>query len=95
MVEYNTLKSTDIKYGTNNFLEVARKEIEGAEFISLSKGYFLPDGTKRYKAGIGFPDDGATPKRLADAVMEMAKAGKKKSAQAEALAKEAEEITRE
>jgi len=72
MVEYTTLKSTDIKYGNNNFLEVARKEIEGNEFISISKGYFLPDGNKRYKSGIGFPDEDLLPQKFADAIVAMA-----------------------
>ena len=68
MVEYTTLKSEEIKYGNNNFLEVARKSIEGNEFISISKGYFLPDGTKRYKGGIGFPDEEGVAEKLVDAV---------------------------
>ncbi len=68
MVEYNTLKSEEIKYGNNNFIEVARKEIDGNEFISISKGYFLPDGNKRYKGGIGFPDEGDTAVAIAKAI---------------------------
>ncbi len=68
MVEYNTLKSEEIKYGNNNFIEVARKEIDGNEFISISKGYFLPDGNKRYKGGIGFPDEGDTAVSIAKAI---------------------------
>ena len=71
MVEYNTLKSEEVKYGNNNFIEVARKEIDGNEFISISKGYFLPDGNKRYKGGIGFPDEGDTAVAIAKAVENM------------------------
>ena len=57
MVEYETVKTEEYKYGNNNFIELARKKVEGNEFISLSKGYFTPDGRKRYKGGIGFPDE--------------------------------------
>lgn len=88
MVEYTTIKSTEIKYGNNNFLEVARKEIEGNEFISLSKGYFLPDGTKRYKSGIGFPDENKLPQQLADAIVQMGEATKTIKETAEELVEE-------
>ena len=55
MVEFETKKSEEIKFGRNSFLEVARKVAktdEGEnEFISISKGFFLPDGTKRFAKG--------------------------------------------
>jgi len=92
MVEYTTIKSTELKYGNNNFLEVARKEIEGNEFISLSKGYFLPNGNKRYKSGIGFPDENGLPQKLADAIIQMAEPTKTIKETAEELTKEATEV---
>lgn len=58
MPDYTTLKSDEYKYG-NNFIEISRKKIEEAEFISLSKGYYTRAGDKKYKNGIGFPDDKA------------------------------------
>jgi hypothetical protein len=58
MPEYTTLKADEYKYG-NNFIEVARKKIEEAEFISISKGYYTRAGDKKYKGGLGFPDDKA------------------------------------
>ena len=55
MVEFETLKSEEIKFGRNSFIEIARKVAktdEGEnEFISISKGFFLPDGTKRFSKG--------------------------------------------
>lgn len=56
-VEYETLKIETINYGTNNFIEVAKKRApNGNVFISLSKGWYPAQSTeKRYKAGIGFP----------------------------------------
>ncbi|MCK4327909.1 MAG: hypothetical protein KAW41_05600 [Candidatus Diapherotrites archaeon] len=92
MVDYTTIKSTEIKYGNNNFLEVARKEIEGNEFISLSKGYFLPNGNKRYKSGIGFPDENALPQQLADAILQMASTTKTIKETAKELAAETTEV---
>jgi len=61
MVEFQTVKSEEIKFGKNNFLEVARKKAvadEGEnEFIAISRGFFLPDGTKRFKKSLALPDD--------------------------------------
>ncbi len=61
MVEFETLKSEEIKFGRNNFLEIARKKAiadDGEnEFISISRGFFAPDGTKRFKKSIALPDD--------------------------------------
>ncbi|MDD5317606.1 MAG: hypothetical protein PHF51_02620 [Candidatus ainarchaeum sp.] len=55
--EYETIKLETVNYGTNNFIEVAKKKApNGNLFISISKGWY-PKGTteKRYRAGIGFP----------------------------------------
>ncbi len=55
MVEFETVKAEEIKFGRNSFIEIARKIAktdEGEnEFISISKGFFLPDGTKRFSRG--------------------------------------------
>jgi hypothetical protein len=56
MPEYETKDAKEYKYG-NNFIEIARKRIEEAEFISISKGFYNKAGEKRYKGGIGFPDE--------------------------------------
>lgn len=60
-VRFETLSAEKIPFGKNNFLEVARKKAiteEGnAEFISVSRGYFLPDGSEKYKKSITIPDD--------------------------------------
>ena len=55
-VEFQTVKSEEIKFGKNNFLEIARKKAitqDGEnEFLAISRGFFLPDGTKRFKKSI-------------------------------------------
>ena len=60
-VEFQTVKAEEVKFGKNNFLEIARKKAitnEGEnEFIAISRGFFLPDGTKKFKKSIALPDD--------------------------------------
>ncbi len=63
MVEFETIKAEEVKFGKNNFLEVARKKAKSEEgeneFIAISRGFFLPDGTKRFKKSLAIPDDPA------------------------------------
>lgn len=74
MVEFETIKSEDIKFGRNSFIEIARKKAkteEGEnEFISISKGFFLPDGAKRYSRGknVSVPNDSEVIVALAKAL---------------------------
>jgi len=60
-VDFITISAEKIPFGRNNFIEVARKKAvtgEGEnEFISLSRGYYLPDGTERFKKSVTIPDD--------------------------------------
>ena len=60
-VEFETVKQEEMKFGKNNFLEIARKKAvteEGEnEFISISRGFFLPDGSKRFKKSLAIPDN--------------------------------------
>ncbi len=60
-VQFETVKAEEIKFGRNNFLEVARKKAttdQGEnEFIAISRGFFLPDGTKKFKRSIAIPDE--------------------------------------
>jgi len=59
-VEFETLKAEKKEFGRNNFIEVARKKAKTAdgenEFISVSRGYFLPDGSERFKKSLTIPD---------------------------------------
>ena len=61
MVEFETLKAEEVAFGRNNFIEVSRKKArtdEGEnEFIAVSRGYYLPDGSKRWKASIALPTE--------------------------------------
>ena len=61
MVEFETIKAEYVKFGRNNFIEIARKKAIGEngdrEFVSIGRGYYLPDDTKRWKASITLPDE--------------------------------------
>jgi len=74
-VEFKTVKAEEIKFGKNNFLEVARKKAitgEGEnEFIAISRGFFLPDGTKRFKKSITVPDDDTIKDFIASKIKEL------------------------
>ncbi len=60
-VQFETIKSEKVNFGRNNFLEVARKRAKTSdgtnEFISVSRGYYLPDKTERFKRSLTIPDD--------------------------------------
>lgn len=75
MVEFETVRAEEIKFGKNNFLEIARKkavaETGENEFISISRGFFLPDGTKRFKKSIAIPDEKSVREFVATKVQEV------------------------
>lgn len=60
-VEFKTIESEEIKFGKNNFLEIARKKAVASdsesEFLSLSRGFFAKDGTKRFRRSLALPDE--------------------------------------
>jgi len=61
MVSFETIKSEEIKFGNNNFLEIARKKAVTEEgentFISISRGFITPTGEKRYRKSFTVPLD--------------------------------------
>ena len=60
-IDFITIDANKISFGRNNFIEVARKKAvtdEGEnEFISISRGYYLPDGSERFKKSLTIPDE--------------------------------------
>ena len=60
-MEYETILSEYVDYGRNKFIEVSKKCVmpEKAIFVNISKGYYTPDGGKRYQRSIGFPPEEA------------------------------------
>ena len=71
-VQFETLNAEEIKFGRNSFIEIARKKAktdEGEnEFISISKGFFMPDGEKRFSKGknVSLPCESEVIDELAD-----------------------------
>ena len=69
MVRFDTIKAEEVRFGANdkNFVEIARKKAvsetpEGAtenEFVSISRGYYTPDGQKRFRNSVAIPPDKA------------------------------------
>jgi hypothetical protein len=75
-VEFETVTSEKKPFGKNNFLEVARKKAKTEdgqvnEFISVSRGYFLPDGTERFKKSLTIPDDPEIKNFVAEKIKSM------------------------
>ena len=72
MVTFETIKSEEIKFGTNNFLEVARKKAvtdEGENtFLSISRGFFTQTGERRYRKSFTVPLDNAVIDFLAEKI---------------------------
>lgn len=75
MVEFETIKAEEVKFGKNNFLEIARKKAkteEGEnEFIAVTRGFFLPDGQKRFKKSLAVPDEKEIKEFVAKKIMEV------------------------
>ena len=61
MVEFETIKSDEIKFKNSKFIEVARKTAKSEEgentFISISSGFITPEGEKRYRKSFTVPLD--------------------------------------
>ena len=60
MVEFETIKAKEVKFG-NNFIEISKKKVitdRGEnEFISISRGFYFEDGTRGWKASITLPNE--------------------------------------
>lgn len=65
MATFETITSKEFKYGRNSFIEISRKKVidenntsgEAPEFIQISKGFYDTAGNKRYKNGVGVPEN--------------------------------------
>ena len=70
MVEFETLKSKEVKFGKNSFIEISRRKVKTPigenEFIAISRGYYLPDNTKRWRASIALPNEKDKREKIAD-----------------------------
>jgi len=75
MVEFETVKSEEVTFGEEEFIEVAIKRAvsEGGadRFISLSRGYIDDDRGKRYKSNFSIPRDAEVVAAIMDALPAM------------------------
>lgn len=69
---FETIRAEKVNFGRNNFLEIARKRArtsEGTnEFISVTRGYYLPDKSERFKRSLTIPDDAEVRAFVADMI---------------------------
>jgi hypothetical protein len=72
MVEFETLKSEEIRFGKNNFIEVSRRKVITPagenEYVAISRGYYLPDDTKRWRSSITLPDEKGKRAKIAELI---------------------------
>lgn len=75
MVQFETIKSEEIKFGNSNFLEIARKKAISDEgeniFISISRGFVTPEGEKRYRKSFTVPLDESVIKFVCEKLKEV------------------------
>ncbi len=102
MVEFETIESTEVKFGNNNFIEIGKKKAvteEGEnEFISLSRGFFTQEGEKRYKKNFALPNDSDVLNEIIEALQNLntgETAKKEEPEEVEETDEEVEEETQE
>jgi len=75
MVDFETIDSTEVKFGNNNFIEVGKKKAvtdEGENvFISLSRGFFTQEGERRYKKNFALPNDAGVVTQIIEALQKL------------------------
>ncbi|RLF31568.1 MAG: hypothetical protein DRM98_05375, partial [Thermoplasmata archaeon] len=66
------IKSKEIKFGRNSFIEVSKRKvltpIGEKEFIAISRGFYLPDNSKRWRASITLPDEKEKREKIAELI---------------------------
>jgi hypothetical protein len=72
MVEFETIKAEEVKFGRNNFIEISRKKAvtdnNETEFISIARGFYLADGEKGWKSSITLPSEDEKREKIADLI---------------------------
>ena len=72
MVEFETVKAEEVKFGRNNFIEISRKKAitdnNETEFISIARGFYLADGEKGWKSSITLPSEEDKRDKIAELI---------------------------
>lgn len=75
MVEFETLKAEEVKFGKNSFIEVSRRKVitpNGEnEFVAISRGYYLPDNTKKWRSSIALPNEKEKREKIAKLITKL------------------------
>jgi len=99
MVEFETVDSTEVKFGNNNFIEIGKKKAitdEGENtFISLSRGFFTQEGERRYKKNFALPNDAGVVSKIIEALQKLDVDEKAEAPAEEEVEEEVEESAEE
>jgi hypothetical protein len=72
MVEYETVVSKEVKFGKNNFIEISKRKVKTPigenEFFAISRGYYLSDKSKRWRASIALPNEKDKREKIAELI---------------------------
>jgi hypothetical protein len=72
MVKFKTLKSKEIKFGRNSFIEISKRRVftplGEKDFVAVSRGYYMPDGTIRWRSSITLPDEKEKREEIANLI---------------------------
>jgi hypothetical protein len=72
MVKFKTIKAKEVNFGRNSFIEVSKRKVTTPigenEFFAISRGYYLPDKTKRWRASIALPNEKDKREKIADLI---------------------------
>jgi hypothetical protein len=72
MVEFETLKSKEVKFGKNSFIEISKRKVKTPvgenEFIAISRGFYTTDNTKRFRASIALPNEKDKREKIAEII---------------------------
>lgn len=74
MVDFKTLKAKEVKFGKNSFIEISKRTVKTPagenEFVAISRGYYMPDKTKRWRASIALPSEKEKREKIAKLIKE-------------------------
>ena len=72
MVDFQTIKAKEVKFGKNSFIEISKRKVNTPVgenvFIAISRGYYMPDKSKRWRASIALPNEKAKREKIADLI---------------------------
>lgn len=72
MASFDLVREQTRPFGQNSYLEVSRKRLsengETTEFLLVTRGFFAPDGQKRWTRFVTLPDDPEMRRWLAEAL---------------------------